>query len=190
MDVLHRLVHCGSFADDFHSIAISNFSSGKTKSSWAGCSTAWRLEGERSKLRDFHVVIPKEVSVLDTNCLRHHSKIQSIAFESGSSINRIDKHSSWRRSLKSLHIAATICSIAVTTFAGYKVESLTVNPANPRTLKECLLIDVTDARYVRYFGEADEVRIGQDVFTVGNWCFSQCKMSTATSAGDSHLTRI
>jgi hypothetical protein len=136
------------------------------------------------------VEIPASVIVLGKSCFSC-TLLESVTFESGSRLERIEEEAFHRTGLKSIIIPSNVASICGSAFPG-SLNSISISPDNQHfRIRDSFLEDINGSTIYRYFGSCDSVMIPSSVLVLGKSSFSWCKsLESVTFERVSCLERI
>jgi hypothetical protein len=127
------------------------------------------------------ILVPASVEVLQGLCFwtrRHISQLESVTFEPGSRLSRIEDHAfDACPSLKSITIPASVEFMDALSFCGSGIRRLDVEPGNPfyRNVDD-FVVRLDESKLIFYCGSEAEVIIPDFVQIVGDHSF-QCLKS-------------
>jgi hypothetical protein len=137
------------------------------------------------------VYIPGYVEVIGESCFSGCRQLKEILFEDESQLKRIEKSCFDQCPLKSIVLPRNVEFIHGMAFVGCKCHSVIVDLRNPRLLvHEDFLLDKTESRLVRYFGERRDVNILANIEVLGESCFSVLELEAIIFDGESRVRRI
>jgi hypothetical protein len=118
--------------------------------------------------------------------------LESVRFENGSRLERIEECTFRRSGLKSIEIPDRDTFIDGSAFAGFSLNSIWVSPENMRfRLRECFLETFDGSTICRYFGSFRSIVIPSSVGVLGNSSFYGCEsLEPVRFENGSRLERI
>jgi hypothetical protein len=138
------------------------------------------------------IVIPRSIVVLGKRSFNECKSHESVTFESGSRLERIEESAFSFGGLKSIEIPASVSFIDGSAFAGLSLNSVWVSPENIRfRVRDCFLEDFGGSTICRYFGSYPSIVIPSSVVVFGQWSFHGCKsLESVTFESGPRLERI
>jgi hypothetical protein len=122
------------------------------------------------------IVIPSSVVVLGQESFRKCKSLESVTFESGSRLERIEECVCFGSGLKSIAIPCSVTFIDGSAFGELSLASIGVSPDNMRfRVREYFLEHFDGSRIYRYFGSCHSIVIPSSVFVLGKMSFHQSK---------------
>jgi hypothetical protein len=151
------------------------------------CSTIYRYFGACHS-----VVIPSSVVVLGRASFCECKFLESVIFERGSRLERIEDSAFSGSGLTSIVIPAGVTFIDGSAFVGLSLSSIWISPDNGRfRVRDEFLEDFDGSVIYRYFGACHSVVIPSSVVVLGKASFCECKfLESVVFESGSRLERI
>jgi hypothetical protein len=138
------------------------------------------------------IVIPSSVVVLGKESFYWCECLESVTFEIGSRLERIDESAFSESKLKSITIPPGVALICGSAFCAQSLTSISVSRCNQHfRIRESFLEDIYGSTICRYFGSFRAIVIPGSVVDLGKLSFHDCKsLESVTFEDGSRLERI
>jgi hypothetical protein len=138
------------------------------------------------------IVIPSSLVVLGESSFYGCWNLESVSFESGSRLERIEEGTFEFSGLTSIDIPPSLTFIDGSALSGVSLNSVSVSPDHKRfRLRDCFLEDYDGSTICRYFGVCSSVVVPSSVVVLGKASFLGCESLTSVIfESGSRLERI
>jgi hypothetical protein len=150
-------------------------------------STIYRYFGSSRSIE-----IPSSIVVLGKSSFHGCKSLESVTFQSGSRLERINESAFSSSGLKSIEIPRNVAFVCGSSLATDSLCSISVSGDNQHFLtRESFLEDICSSTIYRYFGSCRSIVIPSSVVVLGKSCFHECKsLESVIFESRSRLERI
>jgi hypothetical protein len=122
------------------------------------------------------ICLPSSIETISSSCFSDCTNLSEVIFAPNCRISLLDDRAfAHCSSLQSLAIPASVSEVTGSTIACSGIRTVIVDPANEfLRVSGDFLVDSTETRLVRYFGDESEVAICRNIEAISAGCFDHC----------------